>query len=121
MIKERNGERTTPHGAESQLSVHWDDSNMRSLYANVCNVTGTRAEVVLLFDVNQAWQPDVKELTVQLQDRIILSPYAAKRLASLLGRVLREYESRYGPLSIETPGPVGPRENLPSAEAAAIG
>jgi hypothetical protein len=33
--------------------------------------------------------------------------------------VLREYESRYGPLSIETPGPVGPGESLPAAEAAA--
>jgi hypothetical protein len=119
MIKERNGERTIPHGAESPLSVHWDDSNMRSLYANVCNVTGTRAEVVLLFGVNQAWQPGVKELTVQLQDRIILSPYAAKRLAFLLGRVLREYESRYGALSLETPGPIGPGDKLPAAEAAA--
>ena len=35
--------------------IKWDDSNMKSAYANVCNVSSTREEVVLLFGVNQAW------------------------------------------------------------------
>jgi hypothetical protein len=38
---------------------------------------------------------------VQLTDRIILSPFAAKRLAALLGNVIREYETRFGQLNIE--------------------
>lgn len=86
---------------------------MRSSYSNVCNVTGTREEIVLMFGVNQAWHSGVKELKVQLQDRIILSPFAAKRLNLLLTRVLREYEQRYGQLQLEATGPGEPGESLP--------
>jgi hypothetical protein len=32
--------------------IKWDDSNMKSSYANVCNVTSTREEVVMLFGIN---------------------------------------------------------------------
>jgi Protein of unknown function (DUF3467) len=87
------------------LTVRWDDSGMRSSYANVCNVAGTREELVLLFGVNQAWSSGQKELVVQLLEKVILSPFAAKRLNLLLTRVLREYESRYGQLQIETGDP----------------
>src|SRR5690242_1237565 len=87
--------------AAATTSVKWDDANMRSSYANVCNVASTRGEVVLLFGINQAWHAGQKEVTVQLTDRIILSPFAAKRLALLLGNLLREHESRFGPLPID--------------------
>ena len=111
-MQERN-KPSTPQTNEGGVSIRWDDSNMRSTYSNVCNVTGTREELVLLFGVHQAWQSGVKEVTVQLQERIILSPYAAKRLNVLLSRLLREYESRYGALNIETSA--GPPESLPTS------
>ena len=84
-------------------TLKWDDSNMRSGYANVCNVTSTREEVVMLFGVNQAWNRGQKEVTIQLTDRIIISPYAAKRLATLLNGVVGEYEKRFGALNVEGP------------------
>ena len=111
MSKERS-DRPATTTTEGGMSIRWDDANMRSTYSNVCNVTGTREELVLLFGVHQAWQSGVKEVTVQLQERIILSPYAAKRLNLLLSRLLREYENRYGALNIETSA--GPPESLPS-------
>jgi hypothetical protein len=95
------------------LNVRWDDSAMRSTYANVCNVAGTREEIVLLFGVNQAWNSGQKELVVQLLEKVILSPFAAKRLDLLLTRVLREFESRYGQLQIEA-GDSLPAEPLPT-------
>lgn len=85
--------------------IKWDDSQMKSSYANVCNVTSTREEVVMLFGINQAWNRGQKEVTIQLTDRIIISPYAAKRLATLLDGVVKEYEKRFGALSIEGPVP----------------
>jgi hypothetical protein len=78
---------------------------MRSSYANVCNVASTREEVVLLFGINQAWHAAQKEVAVQLTDRIILSPHAAKRLAVLLNNMVREYESRFGLLDVEARRP----------------
>ena len=85
--------------------IKWDDSGMKSSYANVCNVTSTREEVVMLFGINQAWNRGQKEVTIQLTDRIIISPYAAKRLVGLLEGVVKEYEKRFGTLSVE--GPTG--------------
>ena len=85
--------------------IKWDDSNMKSAYANVCNVTSTREEVVMLFGINQAWNRGQKEVTIQLTDRIIISPYAAKRLAMLLDGVVKEYEKRFGALNVEGPTP----------------
>jgi len=35
--------------APGQARFVWDDTNMRSVYANVANVASTREEIVLLF------------------------------------------------------------------------
>jgi len=86
--------------AGGQTKIVWDDSNMRSAYANVANVAGGREEIVLLFGMNQAWHSAQKEVKVQLTDRIVLSPFAAKRLSMLLNNVIQDYEKRYGPLEI---------------------
>ena len=39
-------------------------------------------------------------LAIQLTDRVIISPYAAKRLSILLGNVISEYEKRFGALGV---------------------
>src|SRR3970282_1624470 len=97
--------------------IKWDDANMKSSYANVCNVTSTREEVVMLFGVNQAWNRGQKEVTIQLTDRIIISPYAAKRLMMLLDGVVKEYEKRFGALNVEGPTPQRGAPRAPEAEA----
>src|SRR5436189_3197914 len=81
--------------------VKWDDSNMKSSYANVCNAMSTREEVVLMFGVNQAWHGGQKEVTIQITDRIILSPHAAKRLSILLGNLMKQHEERFGARNVE--------------------
>jgi hypothetical protein len=96
-------------GAEAKAAlegarIKWDDANMKSSYANVCNVTSTREEVVLLFGMNQAWNRGQKEVTIHLTDRIVVSPYAAKRLSMLLQGVVGEYEKRFGTLNIDPAG-----------------
>lgn len=88
--------------AGAGMKIKWDDSSMKSSYANVCNVTSTREEVVMLFGMNQAWNRGQKEVTIHLTDRIVVSPYAAKRLSLLLGNVVKEYENRFGALNIES-------------------
>ena len=80
--------------------IIWDDSKMNTSYANVCNVLGTREEIMLLFGANQQWRTGQKEVTVMLSDRIVLNPYAAKRLLKMLEQGLQEYEARYGELKI---------------------
>lgn len=101
MAKSNTGEAQNPEGAKLANDVQkvvWDDSRMNTSYSNVCNVLGSREEITLLFGANQAWHSAQKEVKVLLSDRIVLNPYAAKRLAGLLDRVLKEYEARYGQL-----------------------
>lgn len=79
-------------------TVQFDVSNLQSSYANVCNVSSTREEVVLAFGVNNVWERGQTNMQVQITNRIVLNPYAAKRLATVLNRVVAEYESRFGAL-----------------------
>ncbi len=100
--KEKEVENTKDEATpEDQSVIRWDGSDMRSTYANVCNVTSTREEMTLLFGTNQSWHTGQKELVVQLSDRIVLNPYAAKRMSILLNNVVTEYEKRYGILDLE--------------------
>jgi len=92
----------TSAGARTDTpKIRWDTSNLKSGYANFCNVTSTREEVVLNFGVNKAWERGAQEVEIELTDRLILSPFAAKRLAQLLGKLIDEYESRYGKMDLE--------------------
>ena len=100
MADERNASGGRPPAAGQQRIV-WDDSNMRSVYSNVSNVAAGREEVVLLFGMNQAWHSGQKEVKVQLTDRVVMSPFAAKRLCVLLAGVMQDYEKRYGSIEIE--------------------
>lgn len=97
MAQKERAPQARPAAAKTP-QVIWDDSEMKSAYANVCNVASTREEVVLFFGTNRAWKGSEEEVTVKLSDRIILSPFAAKRLSMLLGAVVEQYEGRFGSL-----------------------
>lgn len=86
--------------AASAPKILWDDSKMNTSYANVCNVLGTREEITLLFGAHQAWRADQKEVRVMLSDRVVLNPYAAKRLYLMLEKGLHEYEAKFGELKL---------------------
>jgi hypothetical protein len=78
--------------------VRWNTQNLKSSYANFCNATSTREEVVLNFGVSHNWERTPQDMEIELGHRIVLSPFAAKRLSGILGKLIGEYESRYGEL-----------------------
>lgn len=84
--------------AGTQQKLRFDTANIKSTYCNVCNATSTREEVVINFGVNKTWDMGNRDLEVQLEHRIILSPFAAKRLQELLTKLISEHEQRYGEL-----------------------
>jgi hypothetical protein len=85
--------------APRTATVQWIDKNMTTHFANVVNVQSTREQVDLFFGTNQTWNVAGRnQVAVDLSNRIILTPYAAKRLWTVLGGVLREYETRHGSL-----------------------
>lgn len=86
-------------GTTNAPKIEWDSSQMKNSYANVCNVSSTREEVVLLFGLNQSFSTTQDQVTIQLNNRIILSPFAAKRMQELLTKALNEYETAFGTLT----------------------
>ena len=74
-----------------------------TLYPDVADVTGTREEVALLFGESLTGYAGRENLRARLKERIILSPLTAKRLAILLDTGIRDYETRYGLIKMETP------------------
>lgn len=89
------------NGAGAPMPVKWNTTHLTSSYANFCNANSTREEVVLNFGVNKNWErgPVPDSVEIELNHRIVLSPFAAKRLSALLQQLMKEYETRYGALS----------------------
>lgn len=84
-----------------ETQLNWDDTRMTTNFSNVVNIQSTREQVDLFFGTNQTWNASGDgPLTIELSNRMILSPYAAKRLSVALAGVLREYEQRYGALDL---------------------
>ena len=85
----------------SASRVHWDQSQMRTEFANVINVFSTREEFSVLFGMNSTLSlADPKGFEVKLSSRIVLTPFAAKRLNMLLSERIAEYEKRHGVLDL---------------------
>jgi hypothetical protein len=104
MAKEKEEQKTPDVAAvpgAGQARIVWDSSNVRSVYANVFNIGPGREEFVIFFGMNQAWDAGQKELKVQLSERVVMSPYAAKRLAMALTGAVAEFEKRFGTIDIE--------------------
>ena len=54
---------------------------------------------MLNFGVNKTWERGSQDaLDIELNHRIVLSPFAAKRLSELMQQLMKEYETRYGAL-----------------------
>ena len=82
---------------QSARRVIWNDDDMQSTFANVVNVLNTREEFTLLFGTNRTWNMgDGGDVRVDLSNRIVLTPYAAKRLLALLKARVDDYERRFG-------------------------
>ena len=101
-VKEVQAETAAPAAPKPATgpTVKFDDTGITNAYANVCNVSSSREEVVLVFGMNNAWERDASEVRVKLNSRVILSPFAAKRLALLMNSVVQQYETRFGGMDV---------------------
>lgn len=88
---------------ESRAStVSWNDETMQTSFANVVNIRGTREQIEFFYGTNRTWDVEREEtVQVDLTNRIIMTPYAAKRMHRILTGVLREYEARHGVLKVD--------------------
>jgi len=98
MAAEQAGAGKPQQVAAGAPQVKWDVTQLKSSYVNFANANSTREEVVMNFGINNSWDRSQSQVEVELAHRLVMSPYAAKRLAELLSKLMAEYETRYGEL-----------------------
>lgn len=86
-----------------QPNIVWNAANMKSTYVNATNVVAGREEVMMILGVNQAWQMDQEKVNVDIAERVVMTPFTAKRLAIMLSATVRAYEAKYGKIEIGIP------------------
>ena len=92
--------KTTAETAAGGTRIHLNAAGLKSAYANVCDVKCTREEVYLNFGVTKPWEQNPAEVEIELSNRLVMSPYAAKRLLLVLGQRIAEYEKLFGELKL---------------------
>jgi len=88
-----------------EIRVHLDERQLHTSYANTFHVNATPDEVMIDFGLNlvsrvpgPTGQPEVLS---QSNDRVIINYFLAKRLAIMLGQVVRQYEEQFGQLELD--------------------
>ena len=90
---------------QQEIRVHLDERQLHTSYSNTFHVNATPDEVMVDFGLNlvsrvpgPTGQPEVVS---QSNDRIIMNYFLAKRLAIMLGQVVRQYEEQFGQLELD--------------------
>jgi len=78
-----------------------DASALKTSYANVCRIAQTPNEVIVDFGMNPNFFGNILDEPLKLDNRIILSHDAAKRLCLHLTATIQNYEARYGTIELD--------------------
>ncbi len=100
-IEEQAREQT----GQRQIRVRVDERNLTTGYANGFRANGTAEEIILDFGLNlispASGQDTQPEMLFQVNDRLIMNYYSAKRLAITLSQLIRRHEGQFGELELD--------------------
>ncbi len=78
-----------------------DQTTLKTSYANVCRIAQTPNEVIVDFGMNPNFFGAILDEPLRLENRIIMSQDAAKRLCIHLTATIQNYEAKYGPIELD--------------------
>lgn len=92
---------TSADAQQSQMQLQIDETKVESYYSSTARVYGSAEELVV--DFSQGIRPSGQDnvSVMKIDARVLLSPWAAKRLALALGQAVQRYEQAYGVLEID--------------------
>ncbi len=97
---ETNETVTAPEQQQPQTQLRIDDAGAVTNYSSTSRIWGSAEEIII--DFSQGIRPAGPNVAVlKIDSRVILSPYAAKRLALALGQTVQRYEQAYGTIEID--------------------
>ena len=90
---------------QQQVRLRIDERTMQTSYANAFRTNGTAEEVMLDFGLNlmnpAAAQNEPAEIMFNVNQRVILNYFSAKRLAITLSQLIRRHEEQFGELELD--------------------
>lgn len=94
----------------SPAPIPVDESKAISCYANFCRVTGSPEELIVDFGMN-AQPMGASDQPVEIQQRIVLNFYTAKRLLHALHVSIQRHEEVFGQIETDVQKRVKPKES----------
>lgn len=107
---ERPQETATKNTPAAGAKVSIDETQMQSSYANFCRVTGTPEELLVDFGMNAQPTGGQGAEQVNLNQRVVLNFYTAKRLLAALNMAVQRHESIFGELETNVQKRVRPQQ-----------
>ena len=94
-----------PDSSARQVRLGVDERSMQTSYANAFRTNGTAEEVMLDFGLNlvnpAAQQESAPQVLFQVNNRIIMNYFSAKRLAITLSQLIHRHEDQFGELQLD--------------------
>ncbi|GIX00587.1 MAG: hypothetical protein KatS3mg111_3919 [Pirellulaceae bacterium] len=85
---------------QAPVQVQVKDDNVTATYANFCRVTGSPEELIIDFGLNP--QPvGVPKDPIQVNQRVVMNFYTAKRLLAALQMSVQRHEQVFGVLETD--------------------
>lgn len=78
-----------------------EQTELKVSYANVCRIAQTPNEVIVDFGMNPNFFGNILDEPLKLENRVIMSHDAAKRLCLHLMASIQNYENRYGTIELD--------------------
>ena len=93
-----------PGGPQAQqIQVQVKDDKAHTAYTNMWTVRPTHSaeEIVIDFGMSLPSAERQDQMILDVQSRIILNYFSAKRLALQLSQVVQRYEQQFGPVELD--------------------
>ena len=101
-------EQAVQQTGNKKVRLRVNQSDMETTYANSFRPVASSEEVMLDFGINQTYpvsgekgkDSPAAEIVFNVESRVIVNFYTAKRLAIALGQLVNNYESEFGELKL---------------------
>ena len=92
---------TAPPPTQQRSQVEIDESKAITCYANFCRVTGTPEELILDFGLNSNPMTTADQQVIEVQQRLVLNYFTAKRMLQALAMSVQRHEQAFGVLETD--------------------
>lgn len=92
---------TTAEGQSPRQQLRIDESGVNTTFSSTTRIWGSAEEIIV--DFSQGIRPtgQANVAMLKIDSRVVMTPWAAKRLALALGQTVARYEQAYGTIEID--------------------